>query len=73
MNAAAKHDPVNGIWSRVCEKCYKGREGYSDTQGVSLRWLLIETNIDSSGFRSDAGLDRRVQHCPKDPIGTHST
>lgn len=27
------HDPENGRWSRVCEACFKRREGYNDTNG----------------------------------------
>jgi hypothetical protein len=30
----AKHDPVRGFWCRVCETCYKSREGYNDHRGV---------------------------------------
>ncbi|KAI9358929.1 FYVE zinc finger-domain-containing protein [Zopfochytrium polystomum] len=33
----ARHDPVNGVWCRVCEGCYTGREGYLDTMGVSRK------------------------------------
>lgn len=35
LNQNANHDPINGIWSRVCETCYKSRPGYSDTTGVA--------------------------------------
>ncbi|KAJ3416991.1 carboxypeptidase Y-deficient [Chytridiales sp. JEL 0842] len=34
----ARHEPVNGIWCRVCEACFIGREGYMDTHGVSRKW-----------------------------------
>ncbi|KAF2998809.1 carboxypeptidase Y-deficient [Curvularia kusanoi] len=34
LSRAAKHDPVRGIWCRVCETCYKSREGYNDHHGV---------------------------------------
>ncbi|KLU93074.1 vacuolar segregation protein pep7 [Magnaporthiopsis poae ATCC 64411] len=30
----AAHDPVRGYWYRVCETCYKSREGYNDHAGV---------------------------------------
>jgi hypothetical protein len=33
LSRAAKHDPVRGIWCRVCETCYKSREGYNDHHG----------------------------------------
>ncbi|KAJ3095992.1 carboxypeptidase Y-deficient [Phlyctochytrium planicorne] len=31
----ARHDPAKGIWCRVCESCYCGKEGYRDIAGVS--------------------------------------
>ncbi|KAJ3192381.1 carboxypeptidase Y-deficient [Irineochytrium annulatum] len=33
----ARHEPVAGIWCRVCEACYVGRDGYADGHGVSRR------------------------------------
>ncbi|KAF1354289.1 hypothetical protein EJ07DRAFT_182656 [Lizonia empirigonia] len=33
LSRAAKHEPVRGIWCRVCETCYKSREGYNDHHG----------------------------------------
>ncbi len=30
LSVKARHDPDNGIWSRVCETCYKSRKGYND-------------------------------------------
>lgn len=30
----AKHDPVRGVWCRVCETCYKSRDGYNDHHGL---------------------------------------
>ncbi|KAJ6018670.1 hypothetical protein N7499_010138 [Penicillium canescens] len=35
LSRAAHHEPVRGIWARVCETCYKSREGYNDHNGVS--------------------------------------
>ena len=29
-----KHDPINGIWARVCIRCYCSRDGYDDNRGV---------------------------------------
>jgi len=34
LSRSANHEPVRGIWCRVCETCYKSRAGYSD-QGLS--------------------------------------
>ncbi|KIX04146.1 uncharacterized protein Z518_07700 [Rhinocladiella mackenziei CBS 650.93] len=34
LSRSAQHDPVRGLWYRVCETCYKSREGYMDRQGL---------------------------------------
>lgn len=34
LSRAAVHEPVRGVWCRVCETCYKSREGYNDHHGV---------------------------------------
>ncbi|KXT14206.1 hypothetical protein AC579_7551 [Pseudocercospora musae] len=33
LSRAAKHEPVRGLWCRVCETCYKSRPGYNDHTG----------------------------------------
>lgn len=33
LSRSAQHEPVRGIWCRVCETCYKSREGYNDRHG----------------------------------------
>ncbi|KAI9695339.1 MAG: carboxypeptidase Y-deficient [Bogoriella megaspora] len=33
LSRSALHEPVRGFWCRVCETCYKSREGYTDTRG----------------------------------------
>jgi hypothetical protein len=35
LSRSAQHEPVRGYWSRVCETCYKSREGYNDHYGVT--------------------------------------
>lgn len=35
LSRAAQHEPVRGVWCRVCETCYKSREGYNDHVGYS--------------------------------------
>ncbi|KAF2222773.1 vacuolar segregation protein PEP7 [Elsinoe ampelina] len=34
LSRAAKHEPVRGYWCRVCETCYKSRDGYNDYNGL---------------------------------------
>ena len=33
LSRSAQHEPVRGMWYRVCETCYKTREGYNDHEG----------------------------------------
>lgn len=35
LSRSAQHEPVRGLWCRVCETCYKSREGYNDFHGQS--------------------------------------
>ncbi|KAI5919165.1 FYVE zinc finger protein [Camillea tinctor] len=35
LSRSAAHEPVRGYWYRVCETCYKSREGYNDHNGFS--------------------------------------
>lgn len=34
LSRSAKHEPVRGLWCRVCETCYKSRDGYNDHTGA---------------------------------------
>ena len=34
LSRSAQHEPVRGYWCRVCETCYKSREGYNDRHGL---------------------------------------
>ncbi|OJJ44401.1 hypothetical protein ASPZODRAFT_135224 [Penicilliopsis zonata CBS 506.65] len=34
LSRSAQHEPVRGLWCRVCETCYKSREGYNDHTGL---------------------------------------
>ena len=36
LSRSAQYEPVRGIWCRVCETCYKSREGYNDHNGAYL-------------------------------------
>lgn len=35
LSRSALHEPIRGYWCRVCETCYKSREGYNDHNGTS--------------------------------------
>lgn len=34
LSRSAHHEPVRGYWARVCETCYKSRQGYNDHTGL---------------------------------------
>ena len=34
LSRSAQHEPVHGLWCRVCETCYKSRDGYNDHTGT---------------------------------------
>ncbi|KAL8692182.1 MAG: hypothetical protein Q9218_002740 [Villophora microphyllina] len=34
LSRSAQHEPARGSWCRVCETCYKSREGYNDRNGL---------------------------------------
>lgn len=33
LSRSAQHDPLRGFWCRVCETCFKSRQGYNDHSG----------------------------------------
>lgn len=39
LSRSAKHEPVRGLWCRVCEACYKSRDGYNDHHGFERNHL----------------------------------
>lgn len=40
LSRSAQHEPVRGLWSRVCETCYKSREGYNDHNGMPVSFIF---------------------------------
>lgn len=36
LSRSAQHEPIRGLWCRVCETCYKSREGYNDHNGENF-------------------------------------
>ncbi|KAJ3400932.1 carboxypeptidase Y-deficient [Chytriomyces hyalinus] len=45
----AKHDTVGGLWCRVCYTCFSGRDGYTDSNGVTRNrtasFLMFRKNM----------------------------
>lgn len=35
LDRMARHDPVNGVWCRVCAACFASRPGYIDHHGAT--------------------------------------
>ena len=46
LSRSAQHEPVRGLWCRVCETCYKSREGYNDRAGFER-----DLTVDFEKFR----------------------
>ncbi|KAI2641301.1 FYVE zinc finger protein [Xylaria nigripes] len=46
LSRSAAHDPIRGYWYRVCETCYKSREGYNDHNG-----FIRDHTLDFSAIR----------------------
>jgi len=42
LSRTAQHEPLQGVWSRVCETCYKSRDGYNDHAGRSCFSLIVQ-------------------------------
>jgi rabenosyn-5 len=40
LSRSAQHEPVRGLWCRVCETCYKSRDGYNDRTGFERSHTL---------------------------------
>ncbi|KAG6007191.1 hypothetical protein E4U43_000350 [Claviceps pusilla] len=41
LSRSAIHEPVRGYWARVCETCYKSRDGYNDHNGVVVNHMDV--------------------------------
>lgn len=45
LSRSAKHEPVRGLWCRVCETCYKSRDGYNDHNGFERNHTDFLKNV----------------------------
>ncbi|KAI0150724.1 FYVE zinc finger protein [Xylariaceae sp. FL1272] len=64
LSRSAAHEPVRGYWYRVCETCYKSREGYNDHDGFSRNHTqafaaIRRKNIDQQTLESSR-LEKRL-------------
>lgn len=61
LSRSAQHEPVRGLWCRVCETCYKSREGYNDHNGEQTHFLGVLKGELSISYRSGKGPNRYLQ------------
>ncbi|OAT10812.1 vacuolar segregation protein [Blastomyces gilchristii SLH14081] len=45
LSRSAQHEPVRGFWCRVCETCYKSREGYKSHNGQERDHTALFTDL----------------------------
>lgn len=45
LSRSAKHEPARGLWCRVCETCYKSRDGYNDHNGCERNHTEFFKNV----------------------------
>ncbi|KAK3669856.1 carboxypeptidase Y-deficient [Recurvomyces mirabilis] len=45
LSRSAQHEPVRGLWYRVCETCYKCRAGYNDHSGLERSHMDFFKNV----------------------------
>ncbi|KAJ5668557.1 uncharacterized protein N7477_007127 [Penicillium maclennaniae] len=64
LSRSAHHEPVRGIWARVCETCYKSREGYNDHNGTTrdqtLAFKSIRKQTVDKDFLEVSRLEKRL-------------
>lgn len=76
LSRSAQHEPVRGIWCRVCETCYRSREGYNDKTGFERDHLseftrLRQKTVDRKYFeisRLEKRLTRLTQLLADPPV-----
>jgi len=64
LSRSAKHEPIRGIWCRVCETCYKSREGYNDHKGLeqdhSSEFMAIRRRTVDRQYLEVSRLEKRL-------------
>ncbi|KAH8694987.1 putative vacuolar segregation protein [Talaromyces proteolyticus] len=64
LSRSAQHEPVRGLWCRVCETCYKSREGYNDHTGFTKDHTEIfsqfRKNTVDKAFLEVSRLEKRL-------------
>ncbi|KAI5211736.1 hypothetical protein AUEXF2481DRAFT_29830 [Aureobasidium subglaciale EXF-2481] len=64
LSRSAQHDPVRGLWCRVCETCYKSRPGYNDHSGLernhTAEFAAIRRRTVDKAYLEVSRLEKRL-------------
>jgi rabenosyn-5 len=64
LSRSAQHEPVRGFWCRVCETCYKSREGYNDHAGLvrehTTEFMAIRRKTVDKAYLEISRLEKRL-------------
>ncbi len=64
LSRSAQHEPVRGFWCRVCETCYKSREGYNDHNGYirdhTNEFVAIRRKTVDKSYLEVSRLEKRL-------------
>lgn len=64
LSRSAQHEPVRGLWCRVCETCFKSREGYNDHHGQirnhSNDFLAMRRKMVDKEYLEISRLEKRL-------------
>lgn len=64
LSRSAQHEPVRGLWCRVCETCFKSRDGYNDHNGYirdhTKAFLAMRGKIVDKQYLEISRLEKRL-------------
>lgn len=64
LSRCAEHDPRSGLWCRVCETCFKSRQGYNDHNGIernrTTEFLTIRRKTVDRTYLEISRLEKRL-------------
>ena len=64
LSRSAQHEPVRGLWCRVCETCFKSRDGYNDHHGSiqdhTKNFLAMRSKVVDKQYLEISRLEKRL-------------
>lgn len=63
LSRSAQHEPVRGFWCRVCETCYKSRDGYNDhglERNLTTEFAAIRRRTVDKAYLEVSRLEKRL-------------